>query len=91
MCSSTIENVNVTEIHAMVPNPIYEGAAIYEEIPGDICNFRSLSHPSTEKNRPAMAAEKEEGYASMSNSGTSNWDFPTPKNCHEVSNELCTL
>ena len=83
-----IEHVNITELNAMVPNPIYEGAAIYEEIPGDVSNFRSLSHTSTENNKPASAAEKEEGYLSMSNSIASNWDFPTPKKCYQVSTKI---
>lgn len=67
----TIERVNVTELNAMVPNPIYEGGgAIYEEIPGDTPNFRSIF---TENSESAVVVEKEEGYVSMSNS---NWDFP---------------
>ncbi len=84
-----LERVNVTELNPMVHNPIYEGAAIYEEIPGDITNFRSLPHLPTDNTKDTMPAltckEKEEGYVSMSTSGiSSSWDFPTPEKCQQV-------
>ena len=60
----------------MVRNPIYEGTAIYEEIPGDRRDFRSL-HPANNSGTAVLPTEREEGYVSMSNSGISNWDCIT--------------
>lgn len=62
-----IDCINATEIASnnrpMVQNPIYDGTAIYEEIPGDRKNFRSLPQPT-----PQLAScDREECYVSITN------------------------
>ena len=74
VCHNTTE-VGSNVIRPMVPNPIYEGMAIYEEIPGR-CNVKSL---------PKHTNEREEGYVSISTTGSVlNRDFTTIENHIQV-------
>ena len=50
----------------MVQNPIYDGTAIYEEIPGDRKNFRSLPQPALPP-LPGCAVDRDECYVSITN------------------------
>lgn len=74
-CIHTTELANIGRGMPMVDNPIYEGGAIYEEIPGDPSYLKSLPSPTP--------MEREEGYVSIS---TSNRDTLTLEKLNAVKN-----
>ena len=76
-CANTTElATHVGRGMPMVVNPIYEGGAIYEEIPGDI-GYKPDSEP--------IPFEREEGYVSISTSATVNRINSTPEKINPVS------